>query len=76
MPLSIRPWGFCDRCKPNTRWGRYARGCCGLPFSFGFAVYLMFITPDMAYMAAGMAYGTYILMTPGSYRDSPFPIFR
>ncbi|MBR7453930.1 hypothetical protein G3W44_27910, partial [Klebsiella pneumoniae] len=29
-----------------------------------FAVYLMFITPDMAYMAKlAWAYGTYILMT-------------
>ena len=50
--------------KLNTRWGRYRPWLLWFAIPFGFAVYLMFITPDMAYMAKlAWAYGTYILMT-------------
>lgn len=56
--------------KLNTRWGRYRPWLLWFAIPFGFAVYLMFITPDMAYMAKlAWAYGTYILMTTGLYRD-------
>lgn len=55
--------------KLNTRWGRYRPWLLWFAIPFGFAVYLMFITPDMVYMAKlAWAYGTYILMTTGLYR--------
>ena len=44
--------------------GRYRPWLLWFAIPFGFAVYLMFITPDMVYMAKlAWAYGTYILMT-------------
>lgn len=50
--------------KVNTRWGRYRPYLLWFALPFGFAVYLMFITPDMAYTAKlAWAYFTYILMT-------------
>ena len=50
--------------KVSTRWGRYRPWLLWFAIPFGFAVYLMFITPDMAYMAKlAWAYFTYILMT-------------
>ncbi len=50
--------------KLNTRWGRYRPWLLWFAIPFGFAVYLMFITPDVAYTAKlAWAYFTYILMT-------------
>lgn len=50
--------------KVSTRWGRYRPWLLWFAIPFGFAVWLMFITPDMTYMAKLMwAYFTYILMT-------------
>lgn len=50
--------------KVNTRWGRYRPYLLWFALPFGFAVYLMFITPDVAYTAKlAWAYFTYILMT-------------
>ncbi len=50
--------------KFKTRWGRYRPWMIWFAIPFGFAVYLMFITPDMAYTAKlAWAYFTYILMT-------------
>lgn len=50
--------------KISTRWGRYRPWLIWFAVPFGFAVYLMFITPDVAYTAKlAWAYFTYILMT-------------
>lgn len=50
--------------KVNTRWGRYRPYLLLFAIPFGFAVYLMFITPDVDYTAKlAWAYFTYILMT-------------
>jgi GPH family glycoside/pentoside/hexuronide:cation symporter len=50
--------------KVNTRWGRYRPYLLWFAIPFGFAVYLMFITPDVDYTAKlAWAYFTYILMT-------------
>ncbi|AKG70212.1 sodium:galactoside symporter [Serratia fonticola] len=50
--------------KVNTRWGRYRPYLLWFAIPFGFAVYLMFITPDVGYTAKlAWAYFTYILMT-------------
>ncbi|NIF50176.1 MFS transporter [Enterobacter sp. Ap-1006] len=50
--------------KISTRWGRYRPWLIWFAAPFGFAVYLMFITPDVAYTAKlAWAYFTYILMT-------------
>ncbi|EAA1980723.1 MFS transporter [Salmonella enterica] len=50
--------------KVSTRWGRYRPWLLWFAIPFGFAVYLMFITPDMAYTGKlAWAYFTYILMT-------------
>lgn len=50
--------------KVNTRWGRYRPWLLWFAIPFGFAVYLMFITPDTTYLLKlGWAYFTYILMT-------------
>ncbi|RPH24148.1 MFS transporter [Buttiauxella warmboldiae] len=50
--------------KVSTRQGRYRPWLLWFALPFGFAVYLMFITPDIAYMAKlAWAYFTYIFMT-------------
>ena len=50
--------------KINTRWGRYRPWLIWFAIPFGFAVYLMFITPDLAYTTKlAWAYFSYILMT-------------
>ncbi|WP_435928342.1 MFS transporter [Dryocola sp. BD613] len=50
--------------KVSSRWGRYRPWLLWFAIPFGFAVYLMFITPDAAYTAKlAWAYFTYILMT-------------
>jgi len=50
--------------KISTRQGRYRPWLLWFALPFGFAVYLMFITPDIAYTAKlAWAYFTYILMT-------------
>lgn len=50
--------------KISTRWGRYRPWLIWFAVPFGFAVYLMFITPDVVYTAKlAWAYFTYILMT-------------
>ncbi|MEL4016985.1 MFS transporter [Dryocola clanedunensis] len=50
--------------KVTTRHGRYRPWLLWFALPFGFAVYLMFTTPDVAYTAKlAWAYFTYILMT-------------
>ncbi|ORM73492.1 MFS transporter [Pantoea wallisii] len=50
--------------KVNTRWGRYRPYLLWFALPFGFAIYLMFITPDVDYtLKLAWAYFTYILMT-------------
>nr|ELR5059351.1 MFS transporter [Providencia rettgeri]ELR5088795.1 MFS transporter [Providencia rettgeri] len=53
---------FTDRI--NTRWGRYRPYLLFLAIPFGFAIYLMFVTPDIAYTGKLIwAYASYILLT-------------
>ncbi len=50
--------------KVSTRWGRYRPWLLWFAIPFGFAVYLMFITPDAGYTTKlAWAYFSYILMT-------------